>query len=189
MKLYLTLSTALASLAIPASRAMSVEIPPAPNTPVQAQSALGVPQHAPGTVQSRPSLPNPPAAAAANPNPKVAAAVTATSDPPRPDHWRYKYSGNRWWYWTPENRWMIYGQTGWVYPEAEGGYTTAYAAPVAPPADTGVAVTVPAPSYTYVPGATYYPSYGYYYPRRYYYGGPGVYIGGPRWGVRVGGWW
>ena len=96
---------------------------------------------------------------------------------------------NRWWYWTPENRWMVYGQTGWAYPDTAGGYTTYYGntavapAPAPAPADTGVNVVVP--------GATYYygPAYGYYYPRRYYYGGPGVYVGGPRWGVRVGRWW
>ena len=132
----------------------------------------------------------PAANVAVHPNRGVAVNVTRDN---RPDQWRYKYEGNRWWYWTPENRWMIYGQGGWAYPDAQGSYTTGYGgaavAPVTP--DAGVNVVVPGTTYNYVPGTSYYysPGYGYYYPRRYYYGRPGVYLGGPRWGVRVGGWW
>jgi hypothetical protein len=185
---FFSIPAIVAMLAFSTSQALSVDIPPAPAVPNQPAAAThnaivppladsGAAMTAP-TLQTNPQIPAAPGVVATTPN---------TNDP-RPDQWRYKHKGNRWWYWTPQNRWMVYGQSGWVYPDATSGYTTYYNGPtVAPalvPADTGVNVVVPDTTYDY-----YGPGYGYYYPRRYYYGGPGVYIGGPRFGVRVGRWW
>jgi hypothetical protein len=80
----------------------------------------------------------------------------------RTDPWRYRWYGGRWWYWTPENRWMWYGDGGW----------TTY-------------VPAPAPAVVYSPGYVY--PYG-YYPYGYY--GPRVAVGvwGPRGYVRAGRW-
>ena len=187
MKFFSIPAIIIAMLAFTTSQAMSVDIPPAPaglsqpaaatpNAVVPPLADAGAAMTAP-TLQSNRHVPAAPAAIATTPKP----------NDPRPDQWRYKHEGNRWWYWTPENRWMVYGQSGWVYPDATSGYTTYYSGPdVAPapvPADTGVSVVVPGTTYYYGPG------YGYYYPRRYHYGGPGVYLGGPRFGVRVGRWW
>ena len=98
----------------------------------------------------------------------------------RPDQWRYKWENNRWWYWAPDNRWMTYSpQNGWVYADAPVSYATGY----------GSVPVAPVPAYVAPPTTYYYPAPAYYYPR--YYGRPGIYIGGPGWGVRVGRgrWW
>jgi hypothetical protein len=103
-----------------------------------------------------------------------------TAGDPRPDQWRYRWNNNQWWYWTPENRWMVYGSNGWAYPEVTGGYTTGYGGVTVETPAAGVSVAVPSSGYYYAPGTTYYyPSYGYYYPGRYYYGGPGWIVGRP----------
>jgi hypothetical protein len=63
-----------------------------------------------------------------------------------PDGWRYRWSGGRWWYWTPAERWMWYNDDGqWVE-----------------------FVPSPAPYTVYQPGYVY---PGYYRPYYYY---PGV---------------
>ena len=39
----------------------------------------------------------------------------------------YRWFNSHWWYWTPQNRWMVYcDQSGWVFPEAIPRYTTRY---------------------------------------------------------------
>jgi hypothetical protein len=80
--------------------------------------------------------------------------------------WRYRWYGNRWWYWTPANQGMWYGPGGW----------TVYA-PAA------------APAVVYSPGYVYPYPYGYgYYPYGPVYYGPGVGVGvwGGRGFVRAG---
>ena len=32
----------------------------------------------------------------------------------RPDPWRYRHENGRWWYWAPDNRWMIYDNNQWT---------------------------------------------------------------------------
>ena len=160
--------------------AAPIENPPLP--------AAGIAQR---DAQNTPALNPAPVVSGAGVNVSVPGAAQVTVGQPAvaanaipADRWRYKFDNNRWWYYTPENRWMIYAdQYGWTYPESSGGYTAAYAAPVAPPA-----LDYAAPTATYYT----YPGYGYNYygyPRRYYYGRPGVYVGGPAWGVRAGRWW
>ncbi len=29
------------------------------------------------------------------------------------DHWRYRWHNSQWWYYTPQNRWMIYNNNAW----------------------------------------------------------------------------
>jgi hypothetical protein len=83
---------------------------------------------------------------------------------------------------------MWYSQpSGWTYYESATPYTANYgtvpAAPVVPePAYV-------APAYAPAPAVEYYPGYNYSYGYPGYYYGRGIYIGGPRWGVRVGGRW
>ena len=100
--------------------------------------------------------------------PVGATGVTAKTD------WRYRWYNGRWWYWTPQNRWMWYGDDGqWVTFDANS-----------PPP--------PAPGY--------YPAQGYwagYYPGVGVSTGPygnvgvgvgqriGVDVSGPHGGVRV----
>jgi hypothetical protein len=74
-----------------------------------------------------------------------------------PDSWRYRWSGGRWWYWTPAKRWMWYNGDGqWVestptpspyrvYQPVYPGYHRPYYYPgvavgVRPYGDVGVAV-------------------------------------------------
>lgn len=97
--------------------------------------------------------------AIATPNPVAAAQAGAAGgvnagDPAQaplvtgPDGWRYRWSGGRWWYWTPAKRWLWYNGDGqWVEFEP-----------------------APAPYAVYRPGYVY---PGYYRP--YYY--PGVAVG------------
>jgi hypothetical protein len=107
---------------------------------------------------------------------------------PAADKGRYRWYDGRWWYWTPQNRWMWYSDDGhWVAFDASP--TTP---PAAPQSDAG---PVPYDAHYAVPG---YPPPGYYYPGG-YWGGyyyPGVAVGvrpygnvnvavGPRVGVSV----
>jgi hypothetical protein len=48
--------------------------------------------------------------------------------------WRYRWYGNRWWYWTPQNNWVYWYGNAWVpyysygytYPSYGYGYTYPY---------------------------------------------------------------
>ena len=108
------------------------------------------------------------------PDARNPANVTGDGAPARgsPDPWRYRFENGRWWYWTPQNQWMWYGDNGWVAYDTAVPYTAAYGA---------YPVPVPVPSTGF-----YYP--GYWYGGRYYYR-PGVYVGvgGMRVGVGGGG--
>ena len=204
MNMNRAISAAFAVAALSTYQAWAVDVPVAPGALQQGTQKAASPIENPPLpaagvaqrdAQNAPALNQAPAVPRAGVNVTVPGAAQITVGQPtvasnqvvdnRPDRWRYKFENNRWWYYTPENRWMSYSdQYGWTYPESAGGYTTAYAAPVAPPA-----VEYAAPTTTYYS----YPSYGYYYngyPRSYYYGRPGVYVGGPWGGVRVGRrWW
>jgi type II secretory pathway pseudopilin PulG len=80
----------------------------------------------------------------------------------------YNWSNDRSWYWTPDNRLMLYGANGWSYPSM-GGYGLG----------NGV-ITGPGGN-SYTPGTSYYtyPGYGnYYYPAsasRFPAGNPGMF--------------
>ena len=97
----------------------------------------------------------------------------------RPEQWRYRFENGRWWYWTPQNHWMWYGDNGWVNYDSAIPYTTGYGS-----------YEVPSGGYVYPNyGTYYYPGYGYFYPRWYggrYYNRPGVYVGVGGIGVGVG---
>ena len=67
-------------------------------------------------------------------NPHAAArAETRIADA---DRWRYKYHNNQWWYYTPQNRWMIYNNNRWgnydpqTYVRPDARYSTGYRGPV-----------------------------------------------------------
>ncbi len=166
---------ALAVAALSTYQAWAVDVPGAVQHGAQ---SIALPNQMPPPSNTGANVTVPGAAQVTVGRPAVAGNQIAEN---RPDRWRYKFDNNRWWYYTPENRWMIYSdQYGWNYPESAGGYTTAYAAPVAPPA-----VEYTAPTTTYYT----YPSYGYYYNgyRGRYYGRPGYYVGRPWYGYRR--WW
>ena len=99
----------------------------------------------------------------------------------RADPWRYRNDNGRWWYWAPDNRWMLYDNNQWTYYQPNAAGTTTQSTPqtMTPGYNTTYQST---PGYT-----TYYGGYDYapgYYGSSYpYYGG---YYGG--WGSRYGGW-
>lgn len=41
----------------------------------------------------------------------VAVGVAANQNP---EQWRYRWHGNNWWYWTPENRWVYRNGNEWI---------------------------------------------------------------------------
>ncbi len=53
--------------------------------------------------------------AANSPNPTVRAnsAARAEARAADPNHWRYRYHNNRWWYYTPQNNWLYYHNNNW----------------------------------------------------------------------------
>jgi hypothetical protein len=72
-------------------------------------------------------------------NPQIGADVRAVSQQNN-DQWRYKYHNNHWWYFQPDNSWVIYHSNNWVpyntatysnyYPSTttySGGYSAGYA--------------------------------------------------------------
>lgn len=51
--------------------------------------------------------------------------LSATSERPRgapQNRWRYRHSGDRWWYWTPDNRWSYFDGSRWRLPGGKAGY-------------------------------------------------------------------
>jgi hypothetical protein len=105
------------------------------------------------------------------------------------NNWRYRWFNGRWWYWTPQNRWMWY---------SDDGHWTPFDANQAPLA---IAESYDNPAYY---GGYYYPAPGYwtgYYPGVAVgvrpYGNVNVGVGrrigvdvwGPHGGVRVGRIW
>ena len=92
-------------------------------------------------------------------NPAVLPASPTTG---RPDASRSKWSDDRWWYFTPDSRWLLYGQNGWSNPAAQ---THPYA------------VGIPS-GYQYGPAGSRfytYPGYGNYYPSRFPANNPGMF--------------
>jgi hypothetical protein len=63
---------------------------------------------------------NPQAEASATNGPSEAAAKDVKS---RSDGWRYVWHNNQWWYYTPQQHWLIYQGDTWqrYAPEASGG--------------------------------------------------------------------
>ena len=73
------------------------------------------------------------------------------------------WSDDRWWYFTPDSRWLLYGQNGWSNPAA--AETHPYA------------VGIPS-GYQYGPAGSRfytYPGYGNYYPSRFPANNPGMF--------------
>ncbi len=113
-------------------------------------------------------------------NPQPSASVMGDN---RPDPWRYRFENGRWWYWTPQNRWMIYNNGQWADYVPAPSYAVGYGSYEVAPGTTSYY-----PSYEYVaPGSVYYyPSYGYTVGYPAYWYGPRVgwgWYGGRRW------WW
>ena len=104
-------------------------VPPAPAQAVAAAQGAASPQAGvpPGTTYtytySGPA------------NPAVLPASPTTG---RPDASRSKWSDDRWWYFTPDSRWLLYGQNGWSNPAAKRTRT-----PSASPAATSMGRRVP----------------------------------------------
>jgi hypothetical protein len=73
--------------------------------------------------------------------------------------WRYRWYGNRWWYWTPNNSWVYWYGDQWV---PYGGGVTVY--------NYGAPYAYYGAPYRYYTGyrGPYYRPYPYYYGRRYY---------------------
>lgn len=142
---------------------------PADATPQAPASAFPTP--AP-TLQPAPSVIVP-----ANPNPSgttpalpdeasLAPANTPNNNVPAELKWRYKWHNGQWWYWSPDERWMIWDKNSWtVYDpatyQAPAGFArpgprvvTRQSLPALPERYSGAEVSVPE-SYYLTPGATY----------------------------------
>lgn len=54
-------------------------------------------------------------------------------DPARPNDWRYVYHNGRWWYWQPNNTWVIWNGSAWIpqsqFIEYRTGYRGYYQSP------------------------------------------------------------
>ncbi len=48
-----------------------------------------------------------------------------TVDPANPDHWRYRHHNGLWWYYQPDNSWVIWRDNQWT-PYASNRYRTGY---------------------------------------------------------------
>ena len=142
--------------------------PTLPNLPAgSAGAGADLKQGSEGRIQPA-TIPG--ASPALPPDPKGQATVFSDN---RPDPWRYRLENGRWWYWTPQNQWMWYGDNGWVAYDSAVPYTAAYGSYDVP--GTGY--------YSPYPGAYYYP--GYYYRPGVYVGVGGVRVGVGGGGVRV----
>ncbi len=120
----------------------SAAIPPAPAQAIAAAQGAPTPQAgvAPGTVYNY-----------VNRSPSNPAAVPLQ---PGTNPSQYRWSDDRWWYWSPQGRWLAYGQNGWYYPPAQ-------AQPDAQSMPSGyIYPSTTSPYYSY-------PGYGNYYPSRF----------------------
>jgi hypothetical protein len=154
MNIRITFPIALVTLAA-SSLAASAAVPPAPAQAVAAAQGAPTPQGgvAPGTTYTY-TYSGP-----ANP-----AVLPPSPTGGRADASRYKWSDDRWWYWTPDSRWMLQGQNGWSYPTAQ---------------QHPYATSIPS-GYFYGPvGSKFYtyPGYGNYYPSRFPANNPGMFGG------------
>ena len=94
--------------------------------------------------------------------------------------WRYRRSGDSWWYWAPENRWMRWDdrQLHWIYDEPNESFDSGNS----PRFDDGSGYYQgPSVGQPYQRG---YETYRYYAPG---YCRPGVIVNAPGVSVRVGG--
>lgn len=142
---FCTIAVATTGFAISVAAA-SAAVPPAPAQALAAAQGAPTPQAGvpPGTTYTY-TYSGPANPAVMPPSPAGNAGTDAS---------RYHWSDNRWWYWAPDNRWLLYGQNGWSYPLAQ-------AHPYVPSVPSG---------YNYGPiGSTYYswPRFGNYYPSRF----------------------
>jgi hypothetical protein len=48
--------------------------------------------------------------------PAIAAHNPSTTSAPAPsaNQWRYRRHGGRWWYWMPDNRWVVWQRNAWA---------------------------------------------------------------------------
>jgi len=67
---------------------------------------------------------------AAAPEAKAQVAARAGVNVQTNDDWRYKWHNDRWWYYTPQNQWMVYHNNGWVGPGAGGVYLDRSGVPI-----------------------------------------------------------
>jgi hypothetical protein len=109
------------------------------------------------------------------------------------NRWRFKWHNNVWWYWTPQNNWVVWIDNQWQ-PYSPGMFSSSNTGSYATESYSSPSYSYSSPSYSYSsPSYGYsYPSYnyGYSYPsygynrgyNRGYYGGSGVYLnfGSPR---------
>jgi hypothetical protein len=86
MKAFFLIAAATVALAIVGLRVPAQEIVPTPDPVGGSKTDAGVP---------------------VPPGPAASATAGAAKD-----NWRYRWYGGRWWYWTPQNRWLWYNDAG-----------------------------------------------------------------------------
>lgn len=111
---------------------------PAPNP--QPAPSIVVPTNpnpsGPGLQGTTPALPN---------ENSVAPANTPNNNVPAELKWRYKWHNGQWWYWSPDERWMIWDRNSWtIYDPATYQAPAGFAKP-GPRVVTQRALSVPLP--------------------------------------------
>ncbi len=162
---YRAILLTLLALALAAGSA-SAAIPPAPTQAAGVAQGATTPQ---AQALSQGAAYAPSYSGPANPSVRPAApgntgGFNANTPAARADQARFLWRDDRWWYFTADNRWMVWGQSGWGFPQPSGNTVSHYGGSSANPQ---AQYNVPAPSgYNYAPGSSYYfyPGYGNYYP-------------------------
>ncbi len=160
-------------LPAPKPRAAEVPAPPLPELPLpdigepaKAVTAKPVEQPkvvAPSTLLPDSALPNsafplpaPSVVLPTNPNPSgttpslpsessLAPSNTPNNNVPNELKWRYKWHNGQWWYWSPDERWMIWDKNSWsVYDAATYQAPAGFAKP-GPRVVTQQSMTAPLP--------------------------------------------
>ena len=153
MKLLIAFPAALAALFVSSNLSLAA-VPPAPAQAVAAAQGAptpnaGIPAGGYTYTYSGPA------------NPAVLPASPTTG---RADAAHSRWSDDRWWYYTPDSRWLVYGQNGWSNPAAQrrpnaASIPSGYQYPA-----------IGSKFYTY-------PRFGNYYPSRFPANNPGIFSG------------
>lgn len=169
------------STLLPATEPPKVTAPAMPAPTVTLPNSA-FPQPAPSVVI--PTNPNPSGTTPSLPSDaSVAPANTPNNNVPNELKWRYKWHNGQWWYWSPDERWMIWDRNSWTIYDpatyrAPAGFAkpgprvvTRSSTPALPENYSGVEVSTPESTYIqptpYVFGADSY--YGPYGPAASYY--------------------
>jgi len=118
-------STLIPEAQTPNATAPNVTTPnvTAPNFPAPSTTVPNTTFPAPSTMVPNTAFPAPSNIVPVNPNPSgttpalpetaVVPANTPNNNVPNELKWRYKWHNGQWWYWSPDERWMIWDRNSW----------------------------------------------------------------------------